>query len=105
MHAVSTDAGSFARPCVYLQLDEGADGDGDGGAITGLGAHAAAAAGGGGSEDEEDDEEEEQDEGLGAEVRLVPADAAAVEEIFKAMCDCSALNPDSGSEGGFGGGV
>jgi hypothetical protein len=62
MHAVSTDPTSFARPCVYLQLDEGSE---DGGGA------------GSGSGDEGEGEEGEEE--LGAEVRLVPADAAAGE--------------------------
>ncbi|GBF89912.1 hypothetical protein Rsub_02616 [Raphidocelis subcapitata] len=103
MHAVSNDTSSFSRPCVYLQLDEGDDG-GDGGA-GGFGGFGGGAGGGGGagvsgsgSGGEEGEGEEDGEEDLGAELRLVPADAAAVEAIFKAMCDCSALNPDSDNE-------
>ncbi|KAI8467187.1 MAG: regulator of volume decrease after cellular swelling-domain-containing protein [Monoraphidium minutum] len=91
MHAVSNDAGSFPRACVYLQLDEGSV---DGDAPTGVGG-GAGAAGGSGSGEEGGDEGEE---GVSAELRLVPGDAEAVEALFKAMCDCSALNPDSDNE-------
>jgi hypothetical protein len=87
MHAVSNDPAAFERPCVYLQLDEGSDASGFGG--------------GGGGGDEEGEEEEEEGE-LSAELRLVPGSEGglgAVEAIFKAMCDCSALNPDSELEG------
>jgi hypothetical protein len=56
MHAVATDAAAFARPCLYLQLDDGDEG----------------AAGGGG--------EDGGDEGAAVapapELRLVPEDAA-----------------------------
>lgn len=97
MHAVATDAGSFGRPCVYLQLDEGSDGAADGGP-RGLGA-VLGADGGGGEGGSDGGDEGEEDEGLGPELRLVPASAGDVEALFKAMCDCSALNPDSGSEG------
>jgi hypothetical protein len=77
MHAVSNDAGSFSRPCVYLQLDEGdGDGGGFGGAAGALGG-AGGGASGSGSGGEEGEEGGEGEEGIGAELRLVPADAAA----------------------------
>ena len=118
MHAVSTDASAFARPCVYLQLDEG-DGDGCGGDGGGagfagfgavLGGSAATAAAGGsggddasgsGSGDDDAGSDDASDDGgaLSAEVRLVPADAGAVEAIFSALCEGSALNPDPDNDG------
>ncbi|WIA12265.1 hypothetical protein OEZ85_012329 [Tetradesmus obliquus] len=76
MHAVSRDAEAFGRPCVYIQLDEGSE-------------HGMAAA---------DEGEEEEEEELTAELRLVPAEEAAVEAIFSKLCECSALNPDSDVE-------
>uniref|UniRef100_A0A383VXT1 Methylosome subunit pICln n=1 Tax=Tetradesmus obliquus TaxID=3088 RepID=A0A383VXT1_TETOB len=76
MHAVSRDAEAFRRPCVYIQLDEGSE-------------HGMAAA---------DEGEEEEEEELTAELRLVPAEEAAVEAIFSKLCECSALNPDSDVE-------
>ncbi|GLC40100.1 hypothetical protein PLESTB_001942900 [Pleodorina starrii] len=80
MHAISRDPTSYAKPCIYLQLDEGSEDMGMGGA--------------GG-----DGEEEEEEEQVSAEVRLVPAEDAKVDEIFKVLCDCAALNPDSEVEG------
>lgn len=77
MHAVSRDAEAFGRPCVYIQLDEGSE-------------HGMAAAA--------DEGEEEEEEELTAELRLVPAEEAAVEAIFNKLCECSALNPDSDVE-------
>lgn len=95
MHAVSNDTSSFSRPCVYLQLDEGSEAADE---PMGVGT----AARGGADEGEEGGsssaEGEEGEEEMAAELRLVPADAVAVDAIFKAMCDCSALNPDTGTE-------
>lgn len=57
MHAISTDPAAFAKPCLYLQIDEG---------------EAGAAVGGADDEGDEDDVAEQAT----AEVRLVPADPA-----------------------------
>jgi hypothetical protein len=83
MHAVSTDASSFPRPCVYLQLDEGDDDEdapmtGLAGALGGGGSGGGGGQGGSGS-GEEGGEEGEEGEEITAELRLVPADAAAGE--------------------------
>ncbi|GIL88781.1 hypothetical protein Vretimale_19626 [Volvox reticuliferus] len=79
VHAISRDPASFPKPCIYLILDEG-------------------------SEDmmQPADEEEDADgeaEDIPAEVRLVPAEENRIDEIFKVLCDCAALNPDSEVEG------
>ena len=66
MHAVATDAESFNKPCLYLQLDSGAEDD------EGLGQL-------GGSDSGSEDGEEEGSSGaepLLPELRLIPADAA-----------------------------
>lgn len=69
MHAVSSDAEAFQRPCIYMQIDlDGPAPEGD------------------------DDDEE----ALAPEMRLVPADAAALDAIFAVLCDCAAKNPDPG---------
>ncbi|MEW5306222.1 MAG: hypothetical protein WDW36_008704 [Sanguina aurantia] len=75
VHAISRDASTHAQPCIYLQLDEGSEDMGVGG--------------GGDGEDEETEEDEHS-----AEVRLVPEEDAKVEELFRVLCDCAALNPD-----------
>ncbi|PNH08916.1 Chloride conductance regulatory protein ICln [Tetrabaena socialis] len=76
MHAISRDPSSYAKPCIYLQLDEG-------------------------SEDmmQEEEGEGEAEEEVAAEIRLVPADEGKIDDIFKVLCDCAALNPDSEVEG------
>eukprot|EP00878_Enallax_costatus_P022536 GHUV01023910.1.p2 GENE.GHUV01023910.1~~GHUV01023910.1.p2 ORF type:complete len:182 (+),score=61.96 GHUV01023910.1:677-1222(+) len=71
MHAVSRDTGTFSKPCVYIQLDEGSEM----------------------MEGEEDDVDD-----LTAELRLIPADERQVEPMFSKLCECSALNPDSDVE-------
>jgi hypothetical protein len=74
MHAISRDVQSSAQPCIYLQLDEG--------------------------EAMEGGDEDEDEEVLVPDVRLVPSDAQQIDAIFKALCDCAALNPDSDIDGG-----
>jgi nucleotide-sensitive chloride channel 1A len=84
MHAISRDP----KPCIYLQLEDDNEGDFIGAAD---GAQALAT---------EADEEEEEEEGeVNPEIRIVPSDPASVEEIFKALCECAALNPDPEEEG------
>ncbi|GIL60693.1 hypothetical protein Vafri_15226 [Volvox africanus] len=79
VHAISRDPSSFPKPCIYLILDEG-------------------------SEDmmQPADEEEGADgeaEDIPAEARLVPAEESKIDEIFKVLCECAELNPDSEVEG------
>jgi hypothetical protein len=66
MHAVATDAESFNKPCLYLQLDSGADEE-----EGGLGQQGASDSG---SEDGE--EGGSAAEPLLPELRVIPADAA-----------------------------
>lgn len=68
MHAISRDTETFPKPCIYLQLDEG-------------------------SEDMVEDDDEDDD--LPApEAQLVPQDASLVDDLFRALCDSAAQNPD-----------
>ncbi|KXZ42324.1 hypothetical protein GPECTOR_161g123 [Gonium pectorale] len=83
MHAISRDPSSFAKPCIYLQLDEGSEDMRMAGA----------------AEEEGGEGEEEEDDDIAAEVRLVPTEEGKVDELFKVLCDCAALNPDSEVEG------
>jgi len=64
MHAISKDPAAFAKPCIYLQLDEGDE---------------AGALGAGGDEGDEEEEEEPA-----AEVRLVPSDEALGARVVQA---------------------
>lgn len=51
MHAISRDPAAFAKPCIYLQLDEGSE-----------------------QMMEQGEDEEEEEEDVSAEVRLIPAE-------------------------------
>jgi len=108
MHAVSRDtSGSFARPCIYLQLD------GEHRLDLAAAAPPAAATNGdaapmdiSGVEAADDDDDEEEDE-ESQEVRIVPLDPEpdggmdpALDALFEALSACAALNPDPGDEGG-----
>lgn len=66
MHAICKDPSAFAKPCVYLQLEEGSEP---------------------GGEDGEEDEGEEGEEGTVAEVRLVPSDEAQG-GTSRGLCAC-----------------
>jgi nucleotide-sensitive chloride channel 1A len=105
MHAVSRGGGDggFDRPCIYAQV-EGAPPDG---VKTG------------GEETEKEEEEEEEDGGGGGgvgvddfdemtELRLVPTDPSALDDVFNTMSECAAMNPDDDDDddddGGGGGG-
>eukprot|EP00199_Chlamydomonas_sp_CCMP681_P005642 CAMPEP_0119104500 /NCGR_PEP_ID=MMETSP1180-20130426/2695_1 /TAXON_ID=3052 ORGANISM="Chlamydomonas cf sp, Strain CCMP681" /NCGR_SAMPLE_ID=MMETSP1180 /ASSEMBLY_ACC=CAM_ASM_000741 /LENGTH=230 /DNA_ID=CAMNT_0007089275 /DNA_START=13 /DNA_END=705 /DNA_ORIENTATION=- len=79
MHAISKDLSAFPKPCIYLQLDEGSEDMMQ--------------------QEAEDEEPEAEDEAVSAELRLVPLDSNKIEELFKALCDCAALNPDPEIEG------
>ncbi|CAL8464249.1 g3784 [Coccomyxa elongata] len=76
MHAISTDQSAFQRPCIYMQMEPSTSGFA-------------------GDEADTDDLENEET----PEVRLVPSDASALEDLFQVLCDCAALNPDPGQEG------
>lgn len=75
MHAVSRDTETFPHACIYMQVESGES----------AGAY-------------EEEEDEEADGTL--ELRIVPADAACLEAVFQALCDCAALNPDADDEDG-----
>lgn len=118
MHAISRDAATGARPCIFAQVERPAAAHADNG--DGADEDADAAAGGNGDAGEEDDEEL-----LGCtELRLVPQDetacacpcaqragidlflqadaCAAVNSLFRTMCDVAALNPDPREDGAGG---
>ena len=101
MHAVSRGGGDggFDRPCIYAQV-EGAPPDG---VKTG------------GEEKEKEEEEEEEDGGGGGgvgvddfdemtELRLVPTDPSALDDVFNTMSECAAMNPDDDDDDDDGGG-
>ncbi|EFJ48103.1 hypothetical protein VOLCADRAFT_120923 [Volvox carteri f. nagariensis] len=77
VHAISRDPASYPRPCIYLILDKGSEDMMDG----------------------EEDSNEDEGEEVAAEVRLIPAEESKIDEIFKVLCECAELNPDSEVEG------
>ena len=87
MHAVSSDASEGFRPCIYAQIEGGAP---EGWRMT---EDAAAKEEDGSAEDDDPDALEET-----TELRLAPADPAALGALFKALCDCAALNPNPHDE-------
>ncbi|CAI5474604.1 unnamed protein product, partial [Closterium sp. Yama58-4] len=80
MHAISRDLEAYPRPCIYTQAVSLVD----------LSVHAI-------SRDLEAYPKPciyTQHLSLVSEMRLVPRDEAALDAIFKALCDSAALNPD-----------
>lgn len=88
MHAISRDPEAYPVPCIYTQIEGGAD------------------------EDEWDELEDGDEELLEnenhveerdnlskvSEMRLVPRDPNGLEHLFQVLCDCALLNPDSDGE-------
>ncbi|KAJ2077751.1 Methylosome subunit pICln [Coemansia sp. RSA 988] len=48
--------------------------------------------------DSGEEDSEQGDEEQFAEMRFYPKDTQILDELFKAMCDCAALNPDTGDD-------
>ena len=104
MHAVSRDAtdGGFSKPCIYAQIEGPPPHD-----ATETSGEAPTTA------CDEDEREEEQDTfDEMTEARFAPDDSARLDELFRALCDCAALNPDDDADddddvydGGLGGGA
>ena len=92
MHAVSSDASEGFRPCIYAQIEGGAPES----FLRRSRETARDAAAGEEDGDAEDDETTELVETT--ELRLAPADPAALGALFKALCDCAALTPDPDDE-------
>eukprot|EP00798_Chlamydomonas_sp_ICE-L_P003546 gene3546-13616_t len=74
MHAISRDPEGQSKACIYVQLDEPEEGVGA-------------------------ENEDEEEDALSYEMRLIPEDESKIDEIFKALCDCAAMNPDPEEEG------
>ncbi|KAK3255313.1 hypothetical protein CYMTET_35500 [Cymbomonas tetramitiformis] len=65
MHAISRDPEAHSQPCIYTQVESPES--------LGIG----------------DDEDIEV-----TEMRLIPGDSEKLDELFRWLCDCAALNPD-----------
>ncbi|KAL1542475.1 chloride conductance regulatory protein ICln-like isoform X1 [Salvia divinorum] len=78
LHAVSTDPDAYPSPCIYAQIENGAE------------------------EDESEDSDSESDDTMNlskiTEMRLVPSDPKQLDTIFAMFCECAELNPDPTEE-------
>lgn len=81
LHAVCRDADAYDAPCIFCQLNSG---------------------------DADDDMAGDAGDASASELRLVPANAAALDTIFEAMSACAELHPDAAADDdgdeAFGGG-
>ncbi|XVF09696.1 hypothetical protein REPUB_Repub07fG0117400 [Reevesia pubescens] len=79
LHAVSTDPEAYPSPCIYTQIETGAD------------------------EYESEDSDSEFNEVLDlskvTEMRLIPSDASQLDTLFQIFCECAELNPEPIEEG------
>ncbi|CAA3024291.1 chloride conductance regulatory ICln [Olea europaea subsp. europaea] len=73
LHAVSRDPEAYSSPCIYTQIDTGAEDE----------------------ESEGSDSEcnDTQDLSKINEMRLVPSDANQLDTLFAVFCECAELNP------------
>lgn len=78
LHAVSRDTNSFPQECLYLMTDI---------KLEDLPAEEDKAAENGGESDDDSTDPI-------TEIRFIPEDKAALDGMYKAMCDCQALHPD-----------
>ena len=83
MHAVSTDTSEGFKPCIYAQVE--------GLVPEGFGEN---------DDDENEDDDEDGDDEFGdtTELRLAPTDSSKLNDLFKTLCECAAMNPDSEDE-------
>ncbi|KAG8381479.1 hypothetical protein BUALT_Bualt06G0126100 [Buddleja alternifolia] len=74
LHAVSRDPEAYPSPCIYSQIETGAE------------------------DDDSDGSDSEGDDSLNlskiSEMRLVPSDPNQLETLFGIFCECAELNPD-----------
>ncbi|KAL0294770.1 UNVERIFIED_CONTAM: Chloride conductance regulatory protein ICln [Sesamum radiatum] len=79
LHAVSRDPEAYPSPCIYTQIENGAE------------------------ELESEDSDSESDDRLNlskiTEMRLVPSDPNQLDTLFAIFCECAELNPDPIEEG------
>ncbi|CAN1180538.1 Chloride conductance regulatory protein ICln [Linum perenne] len=74
LHAVSRDPEAYPSPCIYAQIETGAD------------------------EDDSDGSDSESTETLDlskvTEMRLIPSDPSQLDHLFQIFCECAELNPE-----------
>ncbi|CAM8989983.1 unnamed protein product [Rhodiola kirilowii] len=74
LHAVSRDPEAYPSPCIYTQIETGADEDD--------------------SEGSDLDSDEPHDLSSITEMRLVPSDPNQLDNLFEIFCECAELNPE-----------
>ncbi|KAK9143368.1 hypothetical protein Syun_012768 [Stephania yunnanensis] len=79
LHAVSRDPEAYPSPCIYAQIETGADEDVD-------------------SADSDAECNESLDVSQITEMRLVPSDHSQLEALFDIFCECAELNPEPDEE-------
>nr|ACO08989.1 Methylosome subunit pICln [Osmerus mordax] len=83
LHAISRDLSAYPQEHLYVMVNAKLNDDNDAEMVDD-------------AQNEEDADESSDDEDSGAisEIRFVPSDKAALENMFSAMCECQALHPD-----------
>ncbi|KAJ7562153.1 hypothetical protein O6H91_03G056700 [Diphasiastrum complanatum] len=76
MHAISRDANAYPLPCIYAQIESTGNDENEGGELL------------------RQEEHWFDDLSRISELRLVPRDTSVLENIFRVLCECAALNPD-----------
>ncbi|KAK9103279.1 hypothetical protein Sjap_020533 [Stephania japonica] len=79
LHAVSRDPEAYPSPCIYAQIETGADEDVE-------------------SADSDAECNETLDVSQITEMRLVPSDPSHLESLFDIFCECAELNPEPNEE-------
>ncbi|KAH7537899.1 hypothetical protein FEM48_Zijuj03G0141900 [Ziziphus jujuba var. spinosa] len=74
LHAVSRDPEAYPSPCIYAQIETGAD-EGE-------------------SEDSDSESNGVVELSKTTEMRLVPSDPSQLDALFEVFCECAELNPE-----------
>lgn len=83
LHAISRDLSAYPQEHLYVMVNAKLNDENE--AEMQENAH---------DEEDEDESSDEEDSGVISEIRFVPSDTAALENMFSAMCECQALHPD-----------
>ncbi|XP_056139544.1 methylosome subunit pICln [Lampris incognitus] len=87
LHAISRDLSAYPQEHLYVMVNAKLSDENE--AEMRENAHDRGDEDASSSDDDDDD-----DEGVITEIRFVPSDKAALENMFSAMCECQALHPD-----------
>mmetsp|Transcript_14234 Transcript_14234/g.24342 ORF Transcript_14234/g.24342 Transcript_14234/m.24342 type:complete len:249 (-) Transcript_14234:71-817(-) len=101
LHAISRDLNAFPFPCLYCQVTDPNAPEPEGPSYLeshGADEDASSDDAGSGTEAEAEAEADSSPSST-TDLRYVPTDPSQLERIFRAFCDCAAINPDSEEEG------